>query len=58
MFYLVKCILDDNKHRGVCGAEFSIEGLEAGAMAGRTVSQLPGVANCPGGKLLTELRKD
>lgn len=53
MFYLIKRILDDYKHGGVCGTEFSVEGFEAGAMTGRTVSQLPGVADSPGGKLLT-----
>lgn len=52
VFYLIKCILDDNKHRSVCGTKFPIEGLEAGAVKRRTVSQLPCVANCPGGKLL------
>lgn len=51
--YLIKRILDDYKHGGVCGTEFSVEGFEAGAMTGRTVSQLPGVADSPGGKLLT-----
>lgn len=51
--YLIKCVLDNYKHRGVCGTQFSVEGLEAGAMTGRAVSQLPGVADGPGGKLLT-----
>ncbi len=58
VYYLVKCILDDNKHRRVCGTEFSVEGLEAGAVTGRAVSQLPAVAHCPGRKLLTQLRVD
>lgn len=58
MFYLIKRVLDDNEHRGVCGTEFSVEGLEAGAVTGHAVSQLPGVADRPGGKLLTKLRKD
>lgn len=51
--YLIERILDDDKHRGLCGAEFPVEGLEAGAVTGRTVSQLPAVAHCPRGKLLT-----
>lgn len=51
--YLLECILDDNQHRGVCGSEFPVEGLEAGAVTGRTVSQLPAVANYPRRKFFT-----
>lgn len=53
MFYLIERVLDDNKRGGVRGAESPVEGLEAGAVTGRAVSQLPGVADRPGGKLLT-----
>lgn len=58
MFYLVKRVLDDEQHRRVCGAELPVEGLEAGAVAGRAVGQLPGVAVGPGWKLLPQLRGD
>lgn len=51
VFYLIKCVFDDNEHRRVRSPDFSVEGLEAGAMTGRTVSQLPGVADCTGRKL-------
>lgn len=54
--YLIESILDDNQHRGVQFAEFPVEGLEAGAMTGRTVSQVPAGAHCPRGELLTQLR--
>lgn len=50
---LIKLILDYNEDRGVCGTEFPVEGLEASAMTGCTVSQLPAAGNCPRRKLLT-----
>lgn len=55
LFYLVKHILDDEERGRVCGAEFPVEGLEAGAVSGRAVGQLPGMTQRPGGKLPTQL---
>lgn len=50
---LVEGVLDDDEHRRFCPAQLPVEGLEAGAVTGRAVSQLPGATNRPGRKLLT-----
>lgn len=57
-FYLIQRIFYDNQHRRVGAAELPVERLEAGAMPGRAVSQLPGAAHRPGGKLLAQLEKN
>lgn len=50
---LVEGVLDDDEHRRVCRAQLPVEGLEAGAVTGGAVGQLPGAAHRPGRKLLT-----
>lgn len=50
--YLIQSILNNNEHRSVWGAELPVQSLQAGAMVGRTVGQVPGVADRPRGKLL------
>lgn len=57
-FYLVECVFDDNQHRRVRGAQFSVQRLEAGAVTRRAVGQLPREAHRPGGQLLTQLVHD
>lgn len=54
---LIKSIFDDYQCRRVDCSQFSVEGLEAGAVTGRAVGQLPRVTDRPGWQLLIQLSK-
>lgn len=50
---LVQGVLDDDEHWGFRRTQPSVEGLEAGAVTGGAVGQLPGAADRAGRKLFT-----
>lgn len=50
---LVEGVLDDDEHGRFRRGQLPVEGLEAGAVTGRAVGQLPDAADRPGRKLLT-----